>query len=165
LNTTSSGLYISPILALGAAGTNYLQYNTSTFEVNSNSGKTFIIDHPIITKSDRYLVHACLEGPEAGVFYRGKGEITNNYSTTITLPDYVNDLATDLTIQVIAIYNGVNVQSFNISEVENNQFNIYGRNGRFHWIVHGKRCDFDVEPLKNETSVSGSGPYTYIVPT
>ena len=35
--------------------------------------KTFIIDHPI--DKNKYLVHGCLEGPEFGVYYRGKSEI------------------------------------------------------------------------------------------
>jgi hypothetical protein len=38
--------------------------------------KTFIIEHPIDTS--KYLIHACLEGPEAGVYYRGKATIDNN---------------------------------------------------------------------------------------
>jgi len=41
--------------------------------------KTFIINHPL--DDSKYLVHACLEGPEAGIYYRGDGEITNNEST------------------------------------------------------------------------------------
>ena len=53
---------------------------------------------------------------------------------------------------------------FNVSEVENKQFNVYGQNGKFHWIVHGKRGDIDVEPLKSETNVGGSGPYKYVIP-
>ena len=47
-------------------------------------GKSFIIDHP--DDSSKYLVHVCLEGPEAAVYYRGKGEITNNNSVVIYLP-------------------------------------------------------------------------------
>jgi len=67
-------------------------------------------------------VHACLEGPEAGVYYRGKGEIINNYSVEIELPDYVEKLATDFTINLTPIFNG----DFNInlltSKIENNKF-------------------------------------------
>jgi hypothetical protein len=44
------------------------EYNNSLLY---NTSKTFIIDHPI--KKDKYLVHACVEGPETGVYYRGKG--------------------------------------------------------------------------------------------
>ena len=46
-----------------------VMYDTATSELwysGSNAGsanKTFVIDHP--DDSDKYLVHVCLEGPEA----------------------------------------------------------------------------------------------------
>ena len=47
-----------------------LTVNTTTGEITSNAAsKTFVIDHPI--DPERYLVHACVEGPESGVYYRG----------------------------------------------------------------------------------------------
>lgn len=39
----------------------------------STSTKTFVIDHPIVPQS--YLVHTCLYGSEAGVYYRGNQAI------------------------------------------------------------------------------------------
>jgi hypothetical protein len=64
--------------------------------------KTFVIDHPI--HKDNYLVHACLEGPEAGIYYRGTSIIppTKNY-VEITLPDYVEALACEFTVHVTPI--------------------------------------------------------------
>ena len=39
---------------------------------------------PIVSEDkDKYLVHACLEGPEAGVYYRGKDIIQDNEYTEI----------------------------------------------------------------------------------
>ena len=38
-----------------------------------DGAKTFVIDHP--DDENKYLVHVCLEGPEAGVYYRGKAEV------------------------------------------------------------------------------------------
>jgi hypothetical protein len=46
--------------------------------------------------------------------------------------------------------------------VENNQFTVYGDNCEFFWVVHGKRSNIEVEPLKNSVTVKGDGPYKYI---
>jgi hypothetical protein len=121
--------------------------------------KSFIIDHPI--QKNKYLVHACLEGPEAGVYYRGTGEIADNFSTTIELPYYVEKLANEFTINITPIYDG-KLRLLNSSEVLNNKFTVYGENCRFHWIVYGKRVNIDVELFKEETTVKGEGPYLYI---
>ena len=108
------------------------------------------------------MVHGCLEGPEAGVYYRGKDEIRDEESVTIELPDYVKNMATDLTIQITPIYDGKTLKTFNVSEVEDNKFTVYGPNGKFYWIVHGKRLSFPVEPLKEQVNVKGDGPYRWI---
>jgi hypothetical protein len=126
---------------------------------NTAANKTFVINHP---KDDsKYLVHACLEGPEAGVYYRGKGEIRNNSHVTIHLPDYVDKLATDLTIQLTHIYDGKN-KLYSATEVVNNSFSVHGENGKFYWIVYGKRASMEVEPYKASVILKGSGPYVWI---
>ena len=122
--------------------------------------KTFIIDHPKDT--DRYLVHACLEGPEVGVYYRGTSEIIDNQSVTIELPSYVPGWATNISVLVTAIYDG-RVKMFAASDVDRNgKFIVYGENGRFNWLAMGKRASVNVEPLKSEINVSGFGPYKWI---
>jgi len=130
-----------------------------TGEPGPTGAKSFIINHPI--HQDKYLVHACLEGPEAGVYYRGIGEITNNISTIIELPYYVDKFAIDFTIQITPIYNG-KINILNSSEVLNNQFVVYGENCKFYWNVYGKRLNIHVEPFKNDVDVKGNGPYLYI---
>ena len=45
---------------------------------------------------DKWLVHGCLEGPESGVYYRGK----DIAPTTVKLPEYVSKIASDFTVQV-----------------------------------------------------------------
>jgi hypothetical protein len=138
-----------------------LFWNSTTFEIQSISvAKTFVIDHP--DDKNKYLVHACLEGPESGVYYRGKGEITNGKSIDILLPDYVENLATDFTIQITPIYSGKKMEQLYASEVENNSFTVYGENCKFFWFVQGKRGDINVEPFKSNTDVKGSGPYRWI---
>ena len=124
--------------------------------------KTFVIDHP--TNNNKYLVHACLEGPEAGVYYRGEGEITNNESTIIKLPDYVAKIAYQLTVNLTPINDDGTKKQLILtsSRVKNNEFTVYGPNCEFFWTVYGKRHDINVEPLKQLTQVKGTGPYTWI---
>ncbi len=59
--------------------------------VNAATGvfKTFIIPHPVDT--ERFLVHATLEGPEGAVFYRGSARLTDG-TTEIALPPYFEAL-------------------------------------------------------------------------
>jgi hypothetical protein len=125
-------------------------------------GKTFVIDHPI--DKNKYLVHACLEGPESGVYYRGEGIISNNNFTTIELPNYVDKLASNFTVNITPIYHENAEENFNLkcSRVVNNKFNVYGKNCSFFWLVYGKRLELDVEPYKSKINVKGDGPYTWI---
>ena len=140
-----------------------MYYNTATNEILYNTTtKTFVINHPL--DANKYLVHACLEGPESGVYYRGKGEIVNGTSAEIQLPSYVGALCTDLTVQITHIYDGA-VKVFSASEVDGltNTFRVYGENGRFNWLVHGKRENVIVEPNKDDVTVVGDGPYRYTI--
>ena len=124
--------------------------------------KTFVIQHPI--DENKYLVHGCLEGPEAGVYYRGKGEIVNNHLTTIELPNYVDRLARNFTVHLTPIYNHNNgniIPSYAYGELEDCKFNVYGANGKFSWIVYGLRSNINTEPLKMDTKLHGHGPYQW----
>jgi len=56
--------------------------------------KNFVIDHP--TKENKKLVHACLEGPENGVYIRGRVKDDDK----ILLPDYWTNLIDYDTITV-----------------------------------------------------------------
>jgi len=125
------------------------------------SVKSFVIDHP--NEKEKYLVHGCLEGPEAGVYYRGEGKITNNKYAVIKLPNYVKNLASFLTVQVAPIYNGnQNKKPLSVSRVVDNQFTVHGENGEFFWTVFGKRQDIQVEPSKTSVTVMGEGPYKWL---
>jgi hypothetical protein len=166
LNPGNTGLHIAPVRGATAAfsgSTGALQYNSTTKEITHNITKTFVIDHPI--HPNKYLVHACLEGPESGVYYRGKGEIVNGTSVDVQLPAYVGALCpgADFTVQLTHIYDGA-VKAFSASEVDpaTNTFRVYGENGRFNWLVHGKRFDIEAEPNKADVNRHGDGPYTYL---
>ena len=78
------------------------------------------------------------------------------------MPDYVEALATDFTVQITPIFKGKKMEPLYTSEVENNSFTVYGENCKFFWLVQGKRDDIEVEPLKKNVDVKGSGPYRWI---
>jgi hypothetical protein len=125
-----------------------------------SSVKTFIIDHP--SNENKYLVHGCLEGAEAGVYYRGMSKIDNDTCVTIKLPDYVCHIAIDLSVEITSIYSHTSSPNvYETSEIENNKFIVYGKNGSFYWTVYGKKDDIIIEPNKNDIEVRGNGPYKW----
>jgi hypothetical protein len=148
---SSSGQYITYVGSYDTGSTSAGFYVTREILVPA---KTFIIDHP--QHSSKHLIHACIEGPEAGVYYRGRGEITNDTSVEITLPEYVESLARDFTIEITHIYDGTIPKSYSVSEILYNRFTVYGENGSFFWQVTGTRSNIIVEPHKNESTVRGN---------
>ena len=161
LNAPNKAFYVHPIRNQNL--TNALVYNTLTYEISyaTTGTKTFVIDHP--NDKNKYLVHACLEGPESGVYYRGKGEIINNSSVNVKLPDYVSKFATDLSVQITPIYNDkVKIYNLSVSEIQNNFFTVHGNNCKFFWTVYGNRNNIEVEPNKKDVNVKGDGPYKWI---
>jgi hypothetical protein len=148
---TSTGTTFSLVL---------IQGGTST---TPTTGKTFIIDHPL--NPNRHLVHACLEGPEVGVYYRGEGTVPSDTTqTTILLPDYVHAIATHFTVQLTPIYQPDRpIATYAASKVVKGSFQVYGPPGTFFWQVHASRGPINVEPLKTSVNVRGDGPYKYLV--
>lgn len=163
--SNNSGLTISLIGATGQGGDRSypVVYDVSTQKITYSSAKTFVIDHP--DDSDKLLVHACLEGPEAGVFYRGKASIENNEKITLVLPSYVEKLAKNFTIHLTQIYKEETKNQHIVlktTEVEKNRFTVYGENCDFFWVVYGERNSIEVEPMKSSVEIQGSGPYRWI---
>ena len=161
LNSATQGsFYVNPIRSTsGTSGGVF--YDSSTKELTYSSTKSFIIEHPI--ESNKYLVHACLEGPEAGVYYRGKSEITNDDSVEIVLPEYTRTFS-DFTVQITPLCNNSNnIITYGSSDVVDGKFTVYGKNGKFFWMVNALRQSIITEPLKEETEVRGDGPYKYVV--
>jgi hypothetical protein len=161
LDATNSGLYIKPIRS--GNSTNLLEYDNITGEVTYNTTKTFVINHP--TKPSNYLVHAAIEGPEAGVYYRGEAKIENNKFVKVSLPDYVSAFANNFTIQITQIYEDTQDENIVLktSRVKDNSFNVYGKNASFYWVVYGQRGSVVVEPKKSEVELRGDGPYKYLI--
>jgi hypothetical protein len=131
---------------------NEVVYSTAT----TTQGKTFVIDHPM--DPQKFLVHACLEGPEAGVYYRGKDHIKS--VTKVFLPEYTSILAKNFTVHLTPV--GTFAKLY-CSEVEDNCFTVYSdKPCQFNWVVYGERGSIVVEPYKNEVDIRGDGPYRWI---
>lgn len=79
--------------------------------INVQGWKEFDIPHP--TKPDHRLVHACLEGPEIGVYYRGR--LVNE--NTIILPDYWKGLVDPESITAQLTPHGV-YQELYVKEIQ-----------------------------------------------
>ena len=158
--------YLNPIREINTGTTvGMLSQNTVDSEVifYSNAVKTFVIQHPL--ENDKYLSHACVEGPTADVFYRGTGEIIDT-SSQIALPDYAPLFLKDFNIQISPIFTKNSIvinKNYHIEHNDNtNMFTVYGPPGKFSYLVHATREEFEVEPLKKSVIVKGNGPYTFI---
>ena len=97
-NATIDNLTVSDTLGtpsvtkvVGATGTFSGLVSAGSFSANA---KSFNIPHPV--KEGKRLWHGCLEGPEHGVYIRGR--LTDN--TIIELPDYWKGLVDPETITV-----------------------------------------------------------------
>jgi hypothetical protein len=129
-----------------------------------------VIDHPL--DCEKYLVHACLEGPEAGVYYRGTAQIkAGSKSVAIYLADYVQHLAVDFTVYVTPMVDELGSDSLGLgsfpklltTDVHEGKFTVYSSvvPCDFSYLVMAKRQDIMVEPEKALVAVKGTGPYTY----
>jgi len=139
---------------------------------NSSEPKTFIIDHPI--DSDRYLVHAAIEGPQNRVFYRGKTTLQNGESF-VTLPDYFEGLTQEnhraVFLQNMSGFDKITVKTQRGQRIKNGVLHIVSQDKRSQaivsWEVSAVRKDVPdliVAPRTDEVDVLGFGPYRYVVP-
>ena len=106
--------------------------------VNLNSRKNFDIPHP--TKPGWRLRHTCLEGPENGVYVRGR--LTNN--NIIELPDYWEGLVDVETITVSLTQIG-HSQDLIVEKIESGKSVIIksglGVNIDCYYVIHGDKKD------------------------
>jgi len=134
------------------------------------SVKNFTIEHPL--DREKYLIHACLEGPTADVFYRGRGVIrANRYTTEIDLPEYFSDLIEYGTSTLMltlrgnpfARIAGTVYETQNIIKVEVAERSEHAID--FYWEVKAtrKHTAFNPEPKKKDVQIYGMGPYTYFL--
>jgi hypothetical protein len=102
--------------------------------------KNFDIEHP--TKKNPWrLRYSSLEGPEAGVYLRGKVEGEN----VIILPEYWKDLVDQDTITV-SITPVSSYANYYVSSIDEDKI-IIGQQGdgifNFHYVIMGERKDLD----------------------
>jgi hypothetical protein len=122
---------------------------STTGTITASGGKTFRITHPL--DDSKQLVHACIEGPEIAVYYRGE-DVTVDGICEITLPNYFEALTmeTDRTVQVTALFE-VDAEDFGqlaASRVAAGKFRVRSAldSQAFYWEVKAVRRD--VAPLE-----------------
>ena len=99
--------------------------------------KSFVIPHP--TKLGKKLQHGALEGPEYGIYVRGKIE----GKKTIELPDYWYQMVdpNSITVQLTPIGKA---QSLYVYKIEDNVVHIRGSHSpHFFFFITGERKDVD----------------------
>jgi len=105
-------------------------------------------------------VHGCLEGPEGGVYYRGKAEISDG-KVSVDLPKYARKWQ-DFTVHVTPIYSGQHRKKpLECSEVREGRFTVWGEKGAFTWLAIATRAEIVTNPLKTDVTIQGKGPYTW----
>ena len=98
------------------------------------ASKSFDVPHP--TKPDYRLRYGSLEGPEYGVYHRGKTE-----STVINLPEYWTGLVDEETITVQLTPIGSNNPHW-VENIQHNQVHINAENGvNCYYVIYGERKD------------------------
>ena len=129
--------------------------------------KNFTIDHPLY--KEKYLVHACLEGPTADVMYKGYGHIAaGNDQVDIVLPQYYEQLVVEGSGVVTLTIKGRPIARIG-GEVLKDRIRVYldtnyGEDVGFYWqlVAERKGTSFEVEPKKEDVEVKSWGPYTWI---
>ncbi len=124
--------------------------------------KHFIIDHPLDPQR-RNLVHACIEGPEAAVYYRGDASLVDGRAT-VRLPGYFEALtrAEGRTVQLTPRFEGdEEVHALAASAVRDGTFQVRTVDGApaahgFYWQVTAVRADID--PLAVEVDKTPGVP-------
>jgi hypothetical protein len=126
--------------ALVVNGATHINGFLSFIVLHCRGTKKFDIPHP--TKENYRLAHACIEGPENGVYYRGRLIDTN----VIQLPEYWKGLvdAETITINITPIgsYQELFVEKIEWGSkviIKNNA----GSSIHCHYTISGERIDVD----------------------
>ena len=143
----------APLVVNGATHINgFLSFTNSIV----GTTKLFDIKHP--NKEGYRLRHACIEGPEVGVYYRGRLEREN----TIKLPDYWNGLVHPGSITVNLtphkVYQELFVKSMDVSKIT--IVNNSGGPIDCSYVVYAERIDTDkliIEYQSNSIQYQSTG--------
>ena len=115
-----------------------------------------------------YLVHACIEGPENCVFYRGRSETVNLEPSgyKVKIPTYVKSLVdkNSVTIQLTCIETLAMI-CVSLVDIPNDCFYVKSSSfTKFYWELKATRRDIpnlNAQVWKNSVNVKGDGPYRY----
>jgi len=134
VNTTGGSINIG-----GGAVNGTIPGSNVTVDVVTATIKNFVIDHPSPEKQGYKLRYSSLEGPEAGVYFRGKST-----ESIIDLPDYWVDLVDEDSITVSLTSFGSPCQHY-IEDIRDNQVIIGCACGtpNYHFTVYGERKDVE----------------------
>ena len=143
LSNTSGVSFAGDLMISGNVGIGTAQTSIFRLEVNgafAATTKSFVIDHP--TKAGHKLRYGSLEGPENGVYIRGKST-----SNIIELPDYWTWLVDEDTITVNITPIGKK-QTLFVDKIKNNK--VYIKNDawfrsdvNYFYTVYGERKDVE----------------------
>lgn len=140
--TINAPLSVTGLIFCGSIDAASVKANLGTFASVAAPFKQFDIPHP--NKKGMRLRHACIEGPEIGVYYRGKLENQNQ----IILPDYWNNLIDIETITVNltpnTTYQELYVKNIEWGKVINIANNLSGPINCFYTVFAERK---DVEKL------------------
>jgi hypothetical protein len=140
----------------GAFGNVVASFNlTDTTGSFTATSKSFDIRDPRQEDEDVRLVHGSLEGPEFGVYYRGKSKLVDGV-TIINLPDYFEslvDLENRTVILTPVFVSDETISQLASSEVVNGQFTVKCTDNNnlsqsFFWEAKAFRKD--IPPLEVE---------------
>ena len=122
---------------------------TQTLQTNGN--KKFVIPHP--SKPGYQLAHACLEGPESAVYYRGEGRLSDGRAT-VRLPDFFESLTRKESRTVMLTARGREPFLLSYEDIDRGAFRVNGTkaDGEFAWEVKAVRAD--IGPLEIEVPAS-----------
>ncbi|MGW4153245.1 hypothetical protein ACWEDF_08855 [Micromonospora chersina] len=161
---SGGGISTFDLFASGAIYLGNSEASGYTISLNAATGvikgksKQFAIDHPLDgpdAARRRQLIHAALEGPENGVYYRGEGRLENG-TATVELPAYFEALtrAEGRTVQLTPVFEDDEpVSALAAGRVRDGAFRVRTVDGSpashaFCWQVTAIRAD--LEPLAVE---------------
>ena len=137
-NSSGDNRVITSVDSDTVQGEENLTFDGSTLNVNgtlSATRKSFDIQHP--SKPDKRLVYGSLEGPEFGVYIRGKVEGDNK----VEMPDYWVDLVDMNTLSVhLTPINSEKAIYFTFSD---NKYIYINREAHFFYMICAERKDID----------------------
>jgi hypothetical protein len=115
--------------------------------------KSFRIDHPLDPENS-YLYHYNLEGPEPFNLYRGTVTLDANGAAQIGLPEYFEQINTDVTYQLTAV--GAPMPNLHVSkEMQGDRFSVAGG-------APGRRVSWQITALRNDVWVQDHGIHTEV---